>query len=69
MLISSLDKMESIVENNDSLSWDGWDVVSYSQSPSAWMKPEGVRKDGAWFIQKRFPISESGWEIPNKLVR
>jgi hypothetical protein len=69
MLIKSLEKMEAIVENNDSLSWNGWDVLQFTKSPSAWMKPEGVFKDGNWFIQKRFPISESGWEIPQKLVR
>lgn len=69
MLISSLEKMESIVENNKDLSWNGWDVVQLQKSPSAWMKPEGVFRNGNWFIQKLFTLSESGWEIPNKFVR
>jgi hypothetical protein len=69
MLISSLEKMEAIVENNDALSWSGWDVNHLQKSATAWMKPEGVFKNGDWFIQKQFVLSANGWEIPNKFVR
>lgn len=68
MLINSLEKMEEIVEKNDSLSWSGWDVIHLTKSPTAWMKPDGVFRNG-WFIQKRFALSENGWELPNKFVR
>ena len=35
MIINSLEKMETIVENNKSLSWDGWNVVELIKSPGA----------------------------------
>jgi hypothetical protein len=69
MMINSLEKMESIVDNNDSLRWDGWDVLTTKKSPTAWMKPEGIYKNGSWYLQQRFIVSEKGWEIPDKFVR
>lgn len=69
MKISSLDKMEIIVENNKSLEWIGWDVVELQKSPTGWMKPEGIFRNGEWFIQKRYNIESNGWDIPNKFVR
>lgn len=69
MLINSLEKMEEIVGNNKTLSWDGWDVVQSFQSPVGWTKPDGAFINGKWYIQKKFALSTEGWEIPNKLVR
>lgn len=67
-MITSLDKMESIVSNNNSLSWDGWDVVELKRSPSAWMKASGVFVNDAWYIKNVFPITQDGWSIPNKYL-
>jgi len=69
MLINSLDTMEKIVENNDSLSWDGWTVVELIKSPLAWMKPNAKYIKGEWFIANRFNILSDGWNIPTKLVK
>ena len=69
MKISSLESMEAIVENNQLLNWNGWDVVELQKSPAAWTKPDGVFKDGEWLIQKRYGLSFDGWEIPNRFVR
>jgi len=67
--ISSLEKMESVVENNKSLSWDGWDVIELIPSNSAFFKKNGVQKDGSWFIKNTYTVNHDGWRIPKKYVR
>jgi hypothetical protein len=69
MKISSLEEAETIVENNNSLTWDGWNIIQLTKSPTAWMKPEGIYKDGLWYIRKQYSLSAEGWELPGKLVR
>jgi hypothetical protein len=69
MMINSLDQAEKIVEDNNSLQWNGWNIVYSKKSPTAWMKPEGLYKDGDWYSTKFFNLSEKGWEIPDKFVR
>jgi len=68
MLINSLKKMETIVENNKALSWDGWTVVESLRENGAVSK-DGVRIDGKWIVQKRYEANSDGWEIPDKFVR
>jgi hypothetical protein len=67
MLIDSLETVEAIVENNESLSWDGWTVIEFKQSPTAWMSKEGAFVDGKWIIRKRYEW-DNGWKIPKKFV-
>jgi hypothetical protein len=69
MLVSSLEQMEQIVDNNKALSWDGWDVVQLTPSNSAWMQTNGAYISGKWYTRKRYAVSTNGWEIPNKFVR
>ena len=69
MKINSLEEAETIVENNKSLSWIGWDIIQLTKSPTAWMKPEGIFKNGNWYLKKQYNLSTSGWEIPDKFVR
>lgn len=64
MVITSLDQMESIVKNNSSLSWFGWDVVELKRSPRAWMDPRGAFVKGSWYVKTVFPITQDGWSIP-----
>ena len=69
MKINSLEQAEQIVANNKSLVWDGWDIIQLTKSPTAWMKPEGVLRDGDWYLQKHYNLSAEGWELPAKFVR
>jgi hypothetical protein len=69
MLISSLEKMENIVENNKSLSWDGWTVLENRTNENGMMSQDGVLVNGKWIVQKRYEPSANGWEIPNKFMR
>jgi hypothetical protein len=68
MLINSLEKMEDVVKNNDSLSWDGWTVIENRTRENGAMSKDGAYVDGKWIVQKRYEITADGWEIPNKLV-
>jgi hypothetical protein len=69
MHITSLETMEQIVKNNDSLRWEGWTVISSRPTPTAWTKPEGAYSNGKWYLESRYEPDEKGWNIPNKFVR
>lgn len=69
MLITSLEKMESIVRKNNRLSWDGWDVLLSLPNPSAWRYRDGAYVNSRWCVQKRYKITERGWDVPERLIR
>jgi hypothetical protein len=68
MLITSLEKMEEIVKNNNNLSWDGWTVIENKTNENGAMSKDGAYVDGKWIVQKRYEATATGWEIPHKLV-
>jgi hypothetical protein len=68
-LINSLDVMESIVNDNKQLSWDGWTVVETFPSEKAYFSKFGIYKNNKWQMKKEFVPSNSGWEIPDKYVK
>ncbi len=69
MLVSSLEKMENIVENNSSLSWDGWTVLENKTNENGMSSKDGAYVNGRWIVQKRYELGANGWEIPHKFVR
>jgi hypothetical protein len=69
MIINTLEQMEEIVNNNKTLSWDGWNVVELTKSKSAVFKTDGAYVDGSWYIKNIFSPNRDGWRIPNKYVR
>jgi len=69
MLIKSLEKMETIVENNKFLSWDGWTVVELRKSAMAWMNPNAKFINDEWYTANRFDADVDGWNIPASLVK
>lgn len=66
VVIKSLEKMESIVSKNKSLSWDGWNVVELVKSSSAVYKANGARINGVWYIKNIFSLEQDGWKVPNR---
>jgi len=66
MIIKSLEKMEKIVAKNKNLSWVGWDVVDRKRSESGRTAVSGVRVDGVWYLQRTYPVTANGWDIPYK---
>ena len=69
VLINSLEQMEEIVKNNDSLSWDGWTVIENKTRENGAMSKDGAFVDGKWIVQKRYDATTNGWEIPHKFMR
>lgn len=69
MLVKSLETMEAVVASNKRLSWDGWDVLLRLPDYSGWKKRDGVFIKGKWYVQKRFPITENGWSVPDGLLK
>jgi hypothetical protein len=68
MNIKSLDNMEKIVKSNWTLSWRGWDVIQSFPNPAGWSKKNGAFMKNRWFVQRRFNVTESGWDLPDKIV-
>jgi hypothetical protein len=60
--------METIVENNKSLEWDGWTVKEITPSSVGWSKPNGLFRNGIWNIQRSYSVKFDGWDIPSKFV-
>lgn len=69
MLITSLQKMEEIVVSQPQLDWEGWDVVMYKKNNAAQFHVNGVYRNGEWYNKFTYPITESGWSIPERLAR
>lgn len=68
MVIKSLEEMEKIVAKNKNLSWNGWDVVSLKWNPVAYTKPTGAYIRGKWYTRFVYPVTESGWNIPDRIL-
>lgn len=66
MVITSLEKMEKIVASNNNLRWIGWDVMDLKKSESGRTAVNGVRVDGVWYLQRTYPVTRNGWDIPHK---
>ena len=66
MIVTSLEKMEKIVQNNSNLMWNGWDIVDLKRSDSARTAVNGVRVKGLWYMQRIYKVTRSGWEVPNR---
>lgn len=68
MFIKSLEQMEEIVADKKFLHWDGWTVVHTFPSERARTSKYGLLRNGRWYIQKRYELTEQGWEIPSKIL-
>jgi hypothetical protein len=68
MIIKDIDKMEKIVESNESLKWNGWSVEHFVKDENAFMKNTGVFFKDLWYVKKTYAY-DNGWNIPDSLVR
>lgn len=68
MLITSLSEMERLVDSRSDFEWDGWDVVRYKKNDNAQFQVNGCYRNNVWHSKTVFPITESGWSIPDMLV-
>jgi hypothetical protein len=68
MIITSLEKMEALMEKAKYLYWDGWTVVSSYPSKKGSTSKYGAYRDGKWHVQRRFEPTEKGWDIPERFL-
>lgn len=66
MIVNKLEVMEKIVKKNYNLYWDGWTVVETKQSELAKTAPNGIFRNGKWYLAKKFIPNRNGWDIPNR---
>ena len=69
MIVKDLETMESVVNSNKVLSWDGWTVLERYPSDKGRTSDRGVYQNGIWHLQKMFSPTRDGWEVPSKYVR
>jgi DNA modification methylase len=69
MKISDLQKMESIVSNNPSLIWDGWNVVFLEKDQDASLKKNAAFIDSTWHKKVVFENTGGVWDIPDSILR
>lgn len=69
MFITNYKYAHKIVNENRSLSWDGWNIVEFKPNPDAYFMEKGAFVNGKWGVKNVFPITEQGWKVPKKYVR
>jgi hypothetical protein len=67
--ITSLEEMESIVDSNPFLKWDGWNVVFLEEDPMANMKKNAMFTDSKWHKAIVYENTNGSWNIPDNIIR
>lgn len=67
MIVTSLEQMEDIVSSRKDLSWDGWDIIKYTENKNALYAVDGEFHNGKWMKKKKFPLTENGWDLPTTI--
>jgi hypothetical protein len=69
MKIDSLEKMESIVSGNPSLTWEGWNVVFLEKDEQASLKKNAAFINSTWHKKVVFENAGGVWDIPDSILR
>lgn len=67
MLIKKLEEAEQIVKSNKDLRWSGWDIISREITTNGFSHKSGSFINNRWGIDRRYPITDNGWYLPNNL--
>lgn len=68
MIEMTLQQAEDLVEGNENIEWDGWDLVFYRPGgTSAVFKKNGVFRDDQWMLKDIIAVNERGtYVVSNK---
>lgn len=71
MLISDIKEMEKIVQGNEELHWDGWNVVHITQSEFSQYENAAIfnRGTGKWHHREVYELDGIGWDIPDVVIQ
>jgi DNA modification methylase len=67
--ISDLEKMESLVNTNPSLKWEGWNVVFTEKDSNSFLKNNAAFVDSTWHKKIVFENNNGVWDIPDSILR
>lgn len=63
------DKAHEIVENNQFLEWDNYDIITRRKSDNGYSDRRGVFYNGEWWLQFRYALRNDGtWKVPDIYV-
>jgi hypothetical protein len=68
MIVKDLEQMETIVNANKTLFWDGWTVVNSYPSEKGRTLKSGALVNSKWHVQTRYEPNQDGWNIPSKFA-
>jgi hypothetical protein len=70
MIVSDADQMDAIVQKNEKLSWDGWNVVHLVKDDYAEFLSVGIfdKKSSQWYRKTIYQCTEMGWNIPESVM-
>ena len=70
MMKISLEQAESLVKSRRDMFWDGWTIVQVKPHAGAWLRTDGVFRNGKWYIAKRYSLNDEGkYEVAGALGR
>lgn len=61
--------MESLVSKNNSLRWQGWDILFLEEDSSAYMNKNAMFVDSKWHKATIIANKDGYWKIPGSVVR
>ena len=62
------DTAHKIVESNNNLFWNGWDIIDWKANPDGFYKKNGMFLNGRWGITRKYSPGSNGWKVPSKYV-
>ena len=68
LLVSDLNVAEDLVAKDESLMWDGWNILQLKENPQAFMKRNAIFKNNKWYSTKVFALSKNGWSVPDYMI-
>lgn len=61
--------MESLVNKNDSLHWQGWNVAFLEEDANAYMDPKAAYHKGKWHKYTLIENIDGYWKIPRNVIK
>jgi hypothetical protein len=69
MKINNLEYMESVVNKNDSLKWNGWNILFLEEDPMAYMNKNALFHMEKWYKTTTIENIDGYWKIPRSVIK
>jgi len=61
--------MESLVNKNNSLIWQGWDILFIEEDSGAYMDKNGIFYNDKWHKKIIIENKDGYWKIPRNVIK